>query len=211
MKEDEREKEPLVRVPAIDQVLAPWYDWKSRFNKAYGISFGLDYNVLALLATDSLGEEGAAGGIFRFFGNWTVTGRDSGNTGSMVFKVENRHHLGTDIVPGEQGFEIGYAGLTGAQFGDLDWALTNLHWLQKTFNGRLNFVAGIVDPTDYLNIYGLVNPLTAFSNLAFLTDATIPAPSQGLGAAIGGLWKNIYLLGGLVRHQRRILPTRVIV
>ncbi|GAH00056.1 unnamed protein product, partial [marine sediment metagenome] len=44
----------------------------------------------------------------------------------------------------------------------------------------------------------LINPWTAFSNLAFLTDATIPDPNQGVGAAFNwGLTDNIYLLGGL--------------
>jgi porin len=94
---------------------------------------------------------------------------------------------------------VGYAGLTGAQFGDSEgWILTNLHWHQRAADQRLNFSVGIIDSTDYINIYGMVDPLKSFNNLAFLTGQTIPAPSQGLGAVVG--WspvENYYVIGGL--------------
>ena len=64
--------------------------------------------------------------------------------------------------------------------------------------GKFSFVAGVVDATDYLTMYGLINPWTSFSNLAFLTEPTIPIPNQGLGAAFGWMaTRNIYLVGGL--------------
>ena len=60
------------------------------------------------------------------------------------------------------------------------------------------FVAGVVDSTDYVDVYGLVNPWTDFSSLAFSTDPTIPAPNQGLGAtACIMATENIYVIGGI--------------
>jgi porin len=76
--------------------------------------------VLAQSVTDSPGEDNAVGGIFRFFGNWTVIGGDSGNTGSIVYKIEHRHTLGTDIPPQDLGFEAGYLGIPGTAFSDYD-------------------------------------------------------------------------------------------
>ena len=96
----------------------PWFDWKGRLNKNYGLSFGLDYTALGQKASDSLDKDNAAGGIFRFFGNWTIIGRETGNTGAIVFKVENRHRLGTDIAPQNLGFDAGYLGITGTAFSD---------------------------------------------------------------------------------------------
>lgn len=62
----------------------------------------------------------------------------------------------------------------------------------------MGFVAGVLDTTDYVDVYGLVNPWTDFSNLAFSTDPTIPAPNQGLGAAIAVMaTDNLYVLGGI--------------
>ncbi len=164
----------------------------------YGFSFGFDYNALFQAASDSLGEDTAAGGVFRAYGSWTLVGKDSGDTGTLVYKVENRHRLGTDIAPKDLGAEVGYAGLTAVTFSDIGWALTNLYWSQRLLKNRLAFVTGIVDTTDYVDVYGLVNIWTDFSNYAFTTDPTIPAPNQGLGAAVWVMpTENIYILGGI--------------
>ena len=198
LREDDEVRRPWFRLEGIDRAIKPWFDWKGHLNKDYGLSFGLDYTALGQKASDSLGKDNAAGGIFRFFGNWTVVGRESGNTGSIVFKVENRHRLGTDIAPQNLGFEVGYLGITGTAFSDYGWGLTNLYWKQRLNQGRISFVAGAVDVTDYLDVYGLINPWTSFQNLAFLTNPTIPAPNQGLGAAFGAMANdNLYVVGGL--------------
>jgi porin len=198
LEEDNAVTVPLLRFPSIDKALKPWFDWKRRLNEDHGLSFGLDYTALGQKASDSLGKDNAAGGIFRFFGNWTVIGRDSGNTGSIVFKVENRHRLGTEVAPQNLGFEAGYLGITGTAFSDYGWGLTNLYWKQRLNQGRISFIAGAVDVTDYVDVYGLTNPWTSFQNLVFLTDPTIPAPNQGLGVAFGAMaTDHIYVVGGL--------------
>jgi len=198
LREDDEVRKPWFRLEGVDRALQPWFDWKGGLNKDYGLSFGLDYTALGQKASDSLGKDNAAGGIFRFFGNWTVLGRKSGNTGSIVFKIENRHRLGTDIAPQNLGFETGYLGITGTAFSDYGWGLTNLFWKQRLNQGRISFVAGAVDVTDYLDVYGLINPWTSFQNLSFLTNPTIPAPNQGLGAAVGAMaTDNLYVVGGL--------------
>ena len=198
LREDDEVTKPWFRLESIDRALKPWFDWKGGLKEDYGLSFGLDYTALGQKASDSLGKDNAAGGIFRFFGNWTVFGRESGNTGSIVFKVENRHRLGTDVAPQNLGFEAGYLGITGTAFNDFGWGLTNLYWKQFLNQGRISFVVGAVDVTDYLDIYGLTNPWTQFQNLVFLTDPTIPTPNPGLGAAFGAMaTDNVFVVGGL--------------
>jgi porin len=198
LREDDEIGKPWFRFEGIDGAFQPWFDWKGRLNDDYGLSFGLDYTALGQAVTDSPGEDGAAGGIFRFFGDWTLCGRESGNTGSIVYKVENRHRLGTDVAPQDMGFEAGYLGIPGTAFSDYGWGLTNLYWKQRLNEGRVSFVVGAIDVTDYLDVYGLINPWTQFQNLVFLTDPTIPAPNQGLGAAFGAMaTDNMYVVGGL--------------
>lgn len=83
-------------------------------------------------------------------------------------------------------------------FAMADWELTNFFWQQELLDGRVAFVVGQVDVTDYVDTYGLVSPWTDFSNLAFSTDSTIPAPNQGLAAAASFTFtNNIYVLAGL--------------
>lgn len=171
----------LLRLKFLDRAFKPWFDFKGRLNNKLGLAFGLDYTAIYQIATEIPGEDDAAGGIFRFFGSWTLFGGDSGNTGTFTYKVENRHDLGTDVVPQNLGFELGYIGITAAPYNDAGWLLTNFYWQQRLFGGRVSIIAGIVDPTDYVDIYALVNPWTQFSNLSFSTSPSIPVPNQGLG------------------------------
>ena len=192
--EDDKQTQPAIQTGLLDDYFA----FKKRMEDAYGFGFGFDYFALIQAATESPGEDTAAGGVFRAYGRWALIGRDSENTGTFVYKVENRQHLGTDIVPQALGGEVGYAGLTAITFSDIGWALTNLYWSQRLLDNRLAFAGGVVDVTDYVDIYGLVNPWADFSNLAFSTNPTIPAPNQGLGGAVYVRpAENYYLLGGI--------------
>lgn len=174
-----------------------WYRFKSGVAERHGLSFGGDYNAMYQGASESLGEDNAAGGILRLFGTWTLTGRGTPDRGSLVFKVEHRHRIATDIPPQSLASEIGYAGLTSVLYSDAGALLTNLYWQQSFKHRQWAFVAGLVDTTDYVAIHGLVNPWTDFSNLSFSTDPTIPVPNQGMGAALRGkLSEHWYLLAG---------------
>jgi len=198
LREDNEVKKPLLRLKFFDNLFQPWFKFKGRVKEKTGISFGTDYTAIYQVATESRGEDDTAGGILRIFGNWILVGKDTRNTGSLVVKVENRHGLGTNISPQSFGFNLGYIGLTAAPYNNFGWGLTNFYWQQKLFEGRFSIIAGIVDATDYVNIYGLVNPWTSFSNLAFSTGTTIPVPNQGLGAAFGAmLGEHVYVIGGI--------------
>ncbi len=201
LREDERPRETVFRLKGLDRQLKPYFDFKERLHSEYGLAFGTDYTGLYQYADKSLGRDSAAGGIYRLFADWTLVGKDSGNTGALVVKVENRHRLST-IVPQDLGFEAGYAGLTGVPFSNYrsnrDWGLTNFFWRQRLAQGRVSFVAGWVDVTDYLDVYGMINPWTSFTNLAFLTSPTIAAPNQGLGVSLAFMaTDHIYVIGGL--------------
>ncbi len=194
----DKDRESKAAVPARVDLLDRYFGFKQKVEDDYGFGFGFDYNALIQAASESPGEDTAAGGVFRAFGHWTLVDRGTENTGALVYKVESRHRLGTDIPPKGLGFETGYAGLTAVTFSDVGWILTNLYWDQRFFDNRLGFVAGVVDVTDYLDVYGLTNIWTDFSNYAFTINPTIPAPDQGLGAAVRFMaTDNYYILGGL--------------
>jgi len=157
-----------------------------------------DYNITAQYATESLGEDTAAGGVSRFYGHWTAYKSGTTDGGMLVFKVENRHSLGTDIAPQSLGFEAGFAGVPATTFSDQGTMLSNLYWAQGFDNHRLGFNAGVVDVTDYIDVYGQINIWTGFNNLVFATNPTIPAPSQGIGGVVHWMFTdNYYVTAGL--------------
>lgn len=198
LKTDDKREKPFFAMESFERALKPYDDFKAWVNDKMGLQFGGDYNVLLQDASRSPGEGTAAGGVFRFFGQWDLVNRDAKNTGTLVYKVENRHRLGTDMAPQQLAGEIGYAGLTAQTFSNAGWSLTNFYWRQELLDGKLGFVLGQLDVTDYVDVYGLLNPWTDFSNLVFGNGPTIPAPGQGLGAAAAFIFpKNIYVLAGL--------------
>ena len=125
---DDKPKASVFDIHATTSTFQRYYNFKEQLPEEYGLAFGIDYNMLLQHASESLGKETAAGGGLRFFGSWTVLGEETGTPASIEFKVENRHHLGTDIAPQALAGEIRYAGLTAVPFTDAGWLLTNLYW-----------------------------------------------------------------------------------
>jgi porin len=194
--EDARAREGVVGVPWLDRTLGPYFDWKDRVEARVGLRFGGDYTALYQVASSSPNAQQGAAGMYRAFGSWALIDREGSFTGSLVFKGESRHGYGTEVTPLELGFEFGSALPTGVPFSDAGWLLSNLFWRQR-LGDRVTLLFGQVDPTDYLDLYGLVSPWLHFTNLAFLTSPSIPAPSQGLGAALGvWLTDHVYAIGG---------------
>jgi len=196
---DNRTKPPLFRAPGVDRALKPWFDMKGRVRERIGLQFGFNYTALGQWVTDSPGADSAIGGVLEILATWTLVGRESKNHGNLVFKLENRHRLGTDLSPFDLGFEAGSTLPIAVKFNDFGWGVTNLFWQQRLLKGRMTIVAGKVDVTDYMDVYGLINPLTSFHNFAFSTNPTIAVPDQGLGAAVGGaLSDHWYAVASLV-------------
>lgn len=171
--------------------------WKKRLDSRTGLTFGLDNNTQYLGTNSKKSPSDAASNVFRFYGTWTTVGRGTPDEGALVFKIEDRSAIGGHIPTQALGPLLGYAGTFSSTFSDAGVVLTNLYWHQKFAQGRGGFVIGQVDAYDYVNVNALSSPWTAFTNLAFEQQPTMPAPSQGLGAAVRWrLDENWAVLGG---------------
>jgi porin len=193
---DAQEKDSVLGV----DIQQAWAQWKSGLRARTGLELGFDYNALGFTASSSPGERSAGGGVFRAFGKWALLDRDGPNTGSLVFKLEQRHAFG-DVALTDYGFGLGYVGLVNSVFNDQGWRATNLYWQQNIAGGRAVVSAGWLDVTDYVDVFALASPWTGFSNLAFQTGSgTIGGlPDGALGAvAAGFLTRNIYVAAGIV-------------
>lgn len=182
-----------------DRSLKDWYDWKDDLEDRTGLSFGIDYNTAGYAATNSLGDDISASGVFRLYGRWNFIGRGTNDTGGIVFKFENRHSY-TDVSPKDLGFKLGYAGLNNTVFNGQGWRATHLFWRQGFNDGRGITYVGYLDITDYVDVYALASPWTSFTNLAFETGSgTIGnLPDGALGAMIGSfITNNIYIVAGI--------------
>jgi porin len=181
-----------------------WDTWKAGLQKDYGFGFGLDYTGVYLNASDTVpdGDDTAAAGMVRVYGAWDLIGRDSGNTGTFVWKFEHRHDYG-DPAPSPlwAATDLGYVGLMNPPFSDQGFRTTNFYWRQRFNDGKTSVVAGFLDVTDFVDLYGMVSPWAHFTNFVFTTGgAAMDLPNDAaLGAGIGTmLTNNFYLIGSFV-------------
>ena len=178
-----------------------WFDWKKKVQDEHGFSIGLDYTALSLTSSEkgASGDDTAASGMIRVFGSWDLVGRGTKNTGALVYKLENRHSY-TDISPQAFGFDQGYVGLIEPPFSDQGTRWTNLYWRQRLNEGKATIAAGMLDVTDFVNVYALASPWTGFMNFAFSTgSAAVFIPNDAAFGIAGGamLSENVFLIGSL--------------
>ena len=186
---DAEEKDDVLDIDRQDGFDA----WKSGLKERTGLDFGFDYNALGFLATDSLGKDRSGSGSFRIFGTWELLNRGSPNSGSLVFKFENRHRYGS-VAPTDFGGELGYVGLPSSVFSDQGNRVTHLYWEQNFADGLGVSYIGWLDVTDYTDVYALASPWTGFENLAFQTGSGSIGglPDGALGAMVGGFLSDNY-------------------
>jgi len=200
---DEQAKPPTVSLTPMEKYDRWLRKTRADLEELIGLTLGGDYNAVVQGATESLGDDWAGSGVFRVYGHWAWPGEPRRNPGSLTFKFENRHRY-TDVAPQQLGGQIGYTSLTAASWSDAGWLLSNFYWYQQLLDNRLAFVAGVVDATDYVDVYGLINPWTDYMNSVFLNSPTMAIPSQGLGAAVrGSLTPNLYVLAGFANANGR--------
>ena len=166
-----------------------------------GVKLSVDYSSVGLSASNALdgADDEAASGMLRFYGSWDLVGRDTPNAGSLIWKAESRHDY-TDTAPKFLLFGTGTQGLITPPFSDEGERLTNLYWRQRFSGGRSTVVGGLLDVTDYLDVYALASPWTGFMNFAFSTGTnTIALPGDATLGAAGAtmLGDNIFVIGGL--------------
>ncbi|MFZ9032307.1 MAG: carbohydrate porin [Robiginitalea sp.] len=191
---DQKVQEPLVELT----FLSPYFDFKEGVKTNSGLGFATEYSSLFVGTNADLGEGNASSGIWKFYGAWDLVGRESGNSGALIFKVEHRHKYGS-IPPKSLGLDMGYVGFVSPPFSNDGWRATNLYWRQRFMKGRIALVAGFLDVTDFFDVYALASPWMHFSNFAFSTGAAaVNVPNDGyLGLAAGGwLTDKIYAIAG---------------
>lgn len=162
------------------ETLRGWNNRKTALRENHGFDIGGDY---AVLAQHSESGESASSGVFRLYGRWALTGRDTPETGTIVWKIENRTAFGD--APSSLGPRLGYAGLTGTSFTDTGWFLAPLYWEQYLNGGNAALVFGRLDPLDFVDLSGYSGQWTRFQNASLLVNSTIAFPGLGFGAGFG--------------------------
>jgi len=198
LEKNDEQKAPAFRLPAIDNALKPWFDFKKSLNDKYGLQFGVAYTTTYQKVDEVLpgnDDEGMTG-IFRISGKWELVNRGGKNKGSLVFSVDNRSNY-KDVAASDTGSQAGYIGPTATIFGAPDTVLVDFNWQQYINDGKTGILIGRFDPMDFLHIQGSTNPWGAFQNLNTLLESSIGYPDVGVGAGASHWFRDkYYVMGG---------------
>jgi len=174
-----------------------WDDWKQNLKDDFGVVLSVDYTGVLLTANETFDDKTGAGGIARIFGTFDLFNVENG---TLVWKFEHRHAYGS-VSPFDFSLgQIGYVGLQEPPFNDSNFRTQNLYWRQRMNSGRSVLIAGVLDPTDYVDAFALASPWLHFMNFAFSTgSATIGLPNDAaVGVAYGTMLSdNLYLIAGI--------------
>ncbi len=156
-----------------------------RLNTEYGLKLATDYTFMSQSANDVLtGDKHGTSGVYRLFGTWTLIGRGTRDRGSIVAKVEHRHAY-SDTPPGGLASNTGYLGLSAIGFSDVGGFVGPLYWQQYFNDGKAGFIAGRVDPFDFIDVIGIGSQWTSFQNTSTLVNLAMPLLDPGCGAGGG--------------------------
>jgi porin len=180
----------------------PYYDWKKRLKKNYGLSIGLSAYWLYQKAGESLSnEDDAVGGIYRFQGSWTAFGKGTGHPGRLEWRIENRSAVGSNLSPSQLSGEIGAAALnTGFGYSDnFKTDLSVLNWTQVFADQRAGAAAGRLGFDAYLDAFMFQSFSRGFLNRAFVLNPTMGTTGIGaLGAVAKGFVIDQLWVGGQI-------------
>ena len=193
-----QDKEPKESIFELG-FLKPYFDFKADLREKSGFDFGIDYSAAYFGANESPGDDRAGSGMVRLYGSWELVNRGKKNNGTFIYKIEHRHKY-TDVVPKFFGFELGYVGMEVPAFNDDGFRMTNFYWRQRFKEGRISMVVGLLDATDYVDVYALASPWTGFMNFHFSTGSqSVYIPNDAaLGIGIGAyLSEHIFVIGSL--------------
>jgi len=184
----------------LEQDQISWGEYKEGL-AGKGLRFSVDYSAITLAASNSLAgaDDRSSGGMLRFYGQWDLTGAGTSSTGSLIWKVEHRHAY-TGTAPKDFLFGVGALGLDVPPFSDEGGRFTNLYWKQRLNDGRATIIAGLLDSTDYVDVFLLASPWTGFVNFAFSTGTTTIALPGDAAVGVAGatmLGDQFFVIGGI--------------
>ena len=199
LRESDERADSLIPVEPLQPLYDQWRRSSQVLRDSIGLDLGLNYTGVYQKSDAALpGKRSeASGGDFDLFGRWNLFNHDGSWPGALVFATEARHRY-SNIPPSQLGEEIGSLWSTVVSFDTQDFALKQLYWEQGSYEDRLIYRAGKMDPSDIYDGGRFVSSNYAFLSPAFSDTMTMPLPAPGLGLATAVYpTANTYVLAGV--------------
>lgn len=199
LRESDKRADSLLPIEPLQPLHDQWVRLTRELRDTIGLDLGLNYTGLYQKSDEALPGKWseASGGDFDVFGRWNLFNQGDSWPGALVFATEARHRY-SNIPPSQLGEEIGSLWGTVVNFDTQDFALKQLYWEQGSYEDRLIYRGGKIDPSDIYDGGRFVSSNYAFLSPAFSDTMTMPLPAPGLGLAAAVYPSaNTYIMGGV--------------
>lgn len=173
----------LFHLPALEDPLDKFVASLRSFEQRTGLRANFAYTMLFQQATGGPGDRNGAAGDIDFMTAWTLLGRGTENTGTLIFTGEYRFKMG-EQTPSQLGGVLGTLTNVTSAFNGRGWVVRDVYWLQRLLDGKLRFLIGRADISDFIGGMRMQNVNNSFFNRAFSGNAAVAYPA-GHGPAAG--------------------------
>lgn len=171
------------------------------FEKRTGFRFNFAYTMLFQQATGGPGDRNGTAGDIDFMTAWTLLGRGTENTGTLVFTGEYRFKVG-EQTPSQLGGVLGTLTNVTSAFNGRGWVVRDAYWLQRLLDGRLRFIIGRGDISDFIGGMRMQNANNSFLNRAFSGNAAVAYPAgHGPMAEISIVPNDFFYVAGGIQNS----------
>jgi porin len=161
-----------------------------------GLRIGFAATALGLWANGADDPNGAAYD-FDLMSSWTLLGRGTPDTGTLVATVEYRGDIGSDPASAV-GPQLGTLVNTTNAFNDRGAVVRDAYWLQRFADGKVRVLIGRADTSDFIGQQPMQNVNSMFVNRHVSGNASVPSP--GHGPTVGVSYRpsdQFYVTGGV--------------
>jgi len=173
----------LFHLPTVEAPLDRFVASLRSFEERTGLRVNFAYTMLFQQATGGPGDRNGAAGDIDFMTAWTLLGRGTENTGTLIFTGEYRFKMG-EQTPSQLGGVLGTLTNVTSAFNGRGWVVRDVYWLQRLLDGKLRFLIGRADISDFIGGMRMQNVNNSFFNRAFSGNAAVAYPA-GHGPAAG--------------------------
>jgi len=153
-----------------------------------GIQYGLSYQTLFQIASESLTETNSAwGGWFLFEFSWVAFNKDKDYQGKLILTLDDRHIINSSQHQAPAFFKEDMGSLWTADAAFLEWNIypATMLWEQVFRKDRLELRVGQFGALNVLDFFRFADTRTSFSNSQLSAPvALIPSGPPGLGMSV---------------------------
>lgn len=173
----------VLDIPALDSPFEQFLEWSVALEEATGLRLGFAYTTIFQQASGGPNRRRGASGDFDIMGAWTLLGRGTPETGTLVFSFEDRHKFGP-IPASELRNELGALHPPTNGFNDRGWVVRDVYWLQRLFDDRVRVAFGRGDVSDFVGSHGMQSLNISFSNRSLSANTVVPFPGHGMALGV---------------------------